>query len=305
MKLNIPTTCLTGSALMAAALIITSTASAQNIFVADWYYPGAIYEFTPGSSPSTYYSGDSSNLGEPEGIAFNNLGDLFVADSFNGQIDEIMPNQTEITYASIPDPHGVAFDKAGDLFISGNNDGDIYEIKVGTTTVTTFATGLSGPAGLAFNQAGDLFVASGGSGVIDEYLNSGGILSPNATLFAQGFTGLGDIAIDGAGNVYVGNGNANGQIAKITPQGNSSVYATGFSYQNGLAFNTAGDLFVCDNGTVYEVAPGGGTGTVVASGLGNATGIAIEGIALPVPEPSTWALGAVGGVAFLFRRKKA
>lgn len=299
MKLKIINTYLLTGAAVSATLLMASSAFAQNIFVANWSYPGAIYDFTPGYSPATYYSG----LGEPEDIVFNSSDDLFVASSTANAIDEILPNQTEITYASVPDPHGVAFDSAGDLFISGYNSGDIYEIKTGTTTVTTFATGLSDPAGLAFNQAGDLFVETRSSGVIDEYINNAGVLNPNATPFAGGFIG-GDMAFDGAGNLYVGNDNLNG-VTKITPQGNSSVYATGLDGPGEMAFDSAGNLFVdTGNGTVAEIAPGGGTGTIVASGLGLGTGLAIEGETLPVPEPSTWALAALGGVVFLFRRKK-
>jgi len=157
MKYKIINTYLLSSAVV-SALLTASSASAQNIFVANWYNPGAIYEFTPGSSPSTYYSG---GLGEPEDIAFNSSGDLFVANSSGNAIDEITPGSdpTESSFASIPDPHGLAFDSAGDLYISGNNDGDIYEIKAGTTTVTTFTTGLNTLAGLAFDQAGFICVS--------------------------------------------------------------------------------------------------------------------------------------------------
>jgi len=144
------------------------------------------------------------------------------------------------------------------------------------------------------------------TGVIDEFKNNGGILSSTATPFAQGILDVSDLAFDAAGNLYVGNNSNNGNIIKITPQGNESIYSTLAADPIGeLAFNNAGDLFVCNNSTVSEIAPGGGMGTVVASGLGNDTGLAIEGIALPVPEPSTWAMAALGGAVMLFRRKKA
>jgi len=101
MKYKIINTYLLSSAVV-SALLTASSASAQNIFVANWYNPGAIYEFTPGSSPSTYYSG---GLGEPEDIAFNSSGDLFVANSSGNAIDEITPGSdpTESSFASIPD----------------------------------------------------------------------------------------------------------------------------------------------------------------------------------------------------------
>jgi glucose/arabinose dehydrogenase len=108
------------------------------------------------------------------------------------------------------------------------------------------------------------------------------------------------LTCDASGNLYVGYNSVNGEVAKITPGQVVSVYATGLNSPGGLAFDASGDLFITSNGTITEIPPGGGTGTVFAPGLGNVTGLAI----MPVPEPSTWALAALGGVVFLLRRKK-
>src|SRR5690349_20992051 len=68
-------------AMLAGALLMLASSArlpAQNLYVANWFAPGAIYQFTPGGSQSTFYSG---GLGEPEGLAFDSSGNLFVADS--------------------------------------------------------------------------------------------------------------------------------------------------------------------------------------------------------------------------------
>src|SRR5208282_2676601 len=109
---------------------------------------------------------------------------------------------------------------------------------------------------------------------------------------------------DSLGNLFVaydGKGLGNGGILKITPSGAQSTFATGFYDPNYLAFDTAGNLFLSDDasGRVVEIAPNG-TESTFASGLGNATGIAFQGLALPVPEPSAWMLMALlGGSALL------
>jgi hypothetical protein len=75
----------------------------------------------------------------------------------------------------------------------------------------------------------------------------------------------------------------------------------------GLAFNSTGDLFVADLGSanVYEFTPSGAKSTF-ASGLHEPAGLAFQGVTLPVPEPSTWALIGVGLSALLvLRRRKA
>jgi len=71
-----------------------------------------------------------------------------------------------------------------------------------------------------------------------------------------------------------------------------------------LAFDSTGNLFATGNGDLVEFAPGGHE-TTIATGLGNSTGIAIQGLSLPVPEPSTLALAGLGTAGLLaFRRRK-
>jgi DNA-binding beta-propeller fold protein YncE len=68
----------------------------------------------------------------------------------------------------------------------------------------------------------------------------------------------------------------------------------------GLAFNSAGDLFVANsgNGTITEITPGGQQ-TTFASRLSNPTFLAFQ----PVPEPSALGLLAVSTAALLVRRR--
>jgi len=112
------------------------------------------------------------------------------------------------------------------------------------------------------------------------------------------------LATDAAGNIYVADKGAN-VIRKITPQGAVSVFAggaagtvdgtgtaAGFIQPTDLAFDSAGNLFVCDNGglLIRKITPSGvvttfagngrsevtnGTGT--AASFSNALGIAIDG----------------------------
>ena len=63
--------------------------------------------------------------------------------------------------------------------------------------------------------------------------------------------------IDGSGNIY-----------EFTPGGARSTFASGLDSPGGLAFNSAGDLFVADSdsGNIYEFTPDGVQSTF-ASGL--------------------------------------
>jgi PEP-CTERM motif-containing protein len=285
-----------------AFLLLAGSASAQTLFVADWYSPGNIYELNSSGTPSTFYSGFTSNLGEPEGLAFDGSGNLFVADSLNGNIDEITPGGTFSTFASgLGDVNSLAFNGAGNLFAADYANGDIYEFTPqGAQSV--FASGLSLPGGLAFNTAGDLF-ASDNSGNIYEYTSQG-----SRSIFASGLNNPYALAFDGVGNLFVGYGGSgagNGGIAKISTGGQITPFATDQYGPNFLAFDSAGNLYLANDGSgdVDKFTPNG-TESTFATGLGNATGLAIQGQTLPVPEPSTLALITAGVGAWLIRRRK-
>jgi hypothetical protein len=100
---------------------------------------------------------------------------------------------------------------------------------------------------------------------------------------ASNFPALFTLAFNNTGGLFVVNGGANGCIGEITPDGAQSIFASGLSYPQGLAFNSAGYLFVAN-----------------ASGLGNAMGLAFE----PVAESSFFGLLAVGAAAFFVRRRR-
>lgn len=67
-----------------------------------------------------------------------------------------------------------------------------------------------------------------------------------------------DMIYDQEGNLY-GSNFAGSSVYKITPDGEVSVYATGFQNPNGLEFDNDGNLYVVDYGgnKVYKVLPNG------------------------------------------------
>ena len=68
-----------------------------------------------------------------------------------------------------------------------------------------------------------------------------------------------------------------GNIYEFTPGGVQSTFASGLNYPAGLAFNSAGNLFVADigSGNIYEFTPGGVQSTF-ASGLNTPEGLAFN-----------------------------
>ena len=206
--------------------MLASCAQAQNLFVTT--YTGNIIEITTGGTQSTYASG----LSDPQGLAFNSAGNLFVASFGNpGNIIEITPGGARSTFASgLPGPIALAFNSAGNLFVT-TYYGNIFEYTPGgAQSFFAGVPGMGGGLAMAFDSAGDLFVAD----------------APGPPPFHPGY------------------------IFKITPGGMNNTFASGLNIPSGLAFDSAGDLFEADNGSgnIYEFTNGVATemGTF-ASGL--------------------------------------
>lgn len=277
---------LMGRAICAGAILLTAArAFTQNLFEADWY-SGNIYEFAPNGVRSTFATG----LNGVFSLAFDNGGNLFA--SVGSVIYTFTPEGVRSTFATGLGG-ALAFDSAGNLFVGAG--GTIYKIAPNGVQ-TTFATGLITPYAMAFNSAGNLFVTDYAADRVYEFTPGGA----RSTLFDFGGLTAAGLAVDSNGNVFVGTywGMSNGSVNEITPAGTLTTFASGLYYPDGLAFNSAGDLFESNYGTgsINEFTPDG-VQTTFASGLQDPIGLAFQ----PVPEPSALAFLVVGAATLLVR----
>lgn len=281
-------------------------AQGQNIFVGDYASQG-ILEFS-GGTQSTFATG----LDYPSGLAFDASGDLFESDEYSGNIYEWAGlGSTRTTFASGFGLSGpIAFNAAGDLFVEAGNGSAVDELNTSGTVINTI-TGFSGASGLAFDTAGNLYVENvNGGGTGTGYITK---ITPTGlqSTFASGLTFPNGLAFNAAGDLFVADGygntgdTANGYdtIIEITPGGSKNVFATGLNNPVSIAFDKAGDMIVGDNGhfdgngDLTEFAANG-TESVLAADL-RASGMAIQGVILPVPEPSAYAFAGLGFAAMV------
>src|SRR2546422_3762860 len=73
-------------------------------------------------------------------------------------------------------PEGIAFDAAGDLYVANVSNNGITAYAAGTTgnatptaTIAGDNTGVSGPQGIALDAAGPLYVANNGHSTLPDY----------------------------------------------------------------------------------------------------------------------------------------
>ena len=248
--------------------------SSGNLYVADSYnhcirkitLVGDVTTFA-GSTNSGYANGTGSaaRFNKPAGLAVDSANNLYVADEGNNCI-------RKITSA------GVVTTLAG-----GSTN---YGFADGTGNGASFAW----PDGVALDSSGNLWVADTMNNRIRK-VTSGGVVTTLAGTGTWGFVnGAGNVAqfkypvaltLDSAGNIYVAD-ERNNMIRKITPAGAVSTFAgsgtmayadgTGllasFDYPRGLAFDSAGNLFVADSGNsrLRKITPDAVVTTVAGNG---------------------------------------
>jgi hypothetical protein len=161
---------------------------------------------------------------------------------------------------------------------------------------------------LAYDKFGTLFVTNYTAGTISKVASDGSV-----TPFVSGLGGPMGMAFDGNGDLFVGNNthNENASIWKITPDGTKSLFVpNGLLNPYDLAFDPNGNLYVAAAadgvgvaGRIYKITPQGAVSNFVTN-LANPLGLAVPGVILPVPEPTSLALLGVGAGALLRRRAR-
>jgi len=190
-----------------------ATDSAGNVYVADTsnytirkITPGGVVSTLAGSalrSGSADGIGSDARFNEPQGLATDLAGNVYVADTENHTIRKITPA-------------GMVSTLAGTALLSGSADG------IGS------AAQFSGPYSVATDSAGNVYVADTGNHTIRKITPAGVVSTLAGTANQFGFAdGIGSaarfinpysVATDSTGNVYVADF-GNSLIRRITPDG--------------------------------------------------------------------------------------
>jgi len=204
---------------------------------------------TPGVRGSADGTGSAASFANPEGVAVDPSGNVYVADKLNSTIRKITPDGVVTTIAGAP---GV----------------------MGTTDGVGSAARFSGPTGVAVDAAGNVFVADWLNNTIRKITPAGLVttLAGTAGVFgsadgtgpdAQFFYPFG-LAIDANGNLFAAE-NGNYAVRKITPTGvvTTVIPIDAHVYGSSVAVDRLGNLYVKDSGALRKYAPDG-TSTFLA-----------------------------------------
>jgi sugar lactone lactonase YvrE len=267
----------------------TAEDAAGNIYIADTennvvrkidIATGIITRFAgTGQAGATGPGGPATQtrLDAPQAVAVNAAGDVFIADTGNNRVDEVLPSGHIVSFAGngksgyagdggratgaeLTEPAGVAVDSAGNVYIADAGNNVIRRVDARTGTITTVA--------------GD-FAADQANGGLGGFSGDGGPATSAQLKDPEG------VALDGAGDLFIAD-TFNHAIREVTPDGTIST-----------AVNSAGA-----NGAAPS--PGGEkNGPATASKLNGPSAVAVDNSTstLYIADTSNSKAAAVAGLA--------
>ena len=218
-----------------------------------------------------------TRLDAPQAVAVNAAGDVFVADTGNNRVDEVLPSGRIVSFAGngkpgyagdggratgaeLTEPAGVAADSAGNVYIADAGNNVIRRVDARTGTITTVA------GDVAADQA---------NGGLGGFSGDGGPATSAQLKDPEG------VALDSAGDLFIAD-TFNHAIREVTPAGTISTVV-----------NSAGA-----NGAAPS--PGGETnGPATASRLNGPSAVAVDNSTstLYIADTSNNKAAAVTGLA--------
>jgi secreted PhoX family phosphatase len=249
---------------------------AENVYVSD-RWNSTIRKITPDGVVTTLAgltgnSGCEDGLGEaarfhgPSGLAVDDSGNVYVADTWNhrickiasdglvttlaGQRSKVVSADGPVETAGFFDPTGVAVDRLGNVYVADDRNQAVRKITSdGMVTTLAGLAGKSGdadgnndtarfhfPHGVAGGNSGDVYVADTWNGTVRRISPNGVVTTLGSGAKARAAVQFGlphGIAVDGSDNVYVVD-QWNCTICKISPDGEVTILA-GSAKQDGSA----------------------------------------------------------------------
>ena len=235
----------------------------------------------------------ATGLKNPSGVALDGSGNIFVADTGNNLVKEIVAAggystvKTLGTPGSFSGPVGLALDGGGNIFVADYGNRAVKEILAASnyTVVNTLSIPFSFPAGVAVDGSGNLFVADSGNEQIEEIQAAGGYVTARVLATVSDFTVPYGVAVDAKGNVFVVSfGHSSLEEIYATGGYTNAVLLPGagnFHNPAGLAVDINGNLFVPETfeNTLVEVLAASGYATVqtLSTGFVGPFAVALDG----------------------------
>lgn len=276
----------------------------------------------------------SARLGNPDTLATDNKGNLFIGDSYFNTVRRISADGI-ITTVAILRSRGLATDQFGNLYIVFGQT--ITKVSTDGTQTTVAGNGLQGfsgdggpatkaalwgPDGVAVDVAGNIFIGDSNNFRVRK-VDSSGIITTIAG--GSGYSSFGDgtpavtvqlqspqfVAVDSSGNVFIAD--SQNTVRKVSASGVITTVAGGgranpsdgvpavsvfFGGVTGLAIDQQGNLYIADGNYPYvrKVSPDGLIKTIAGNGIQGLSGDGGPAINARLDAPSGLAVDGSGNL---------
>lgn len=223
------------------------------------------------------------------------------------------------TASSFNVPHGLAIDQAGNVYVADTGNNLVREVSamgavttlagsgvIGSSDGTGAAASFDGPLGVAVDYAGNVYVTDSLNNTIRKITQRGAVTTlagtPGVTGSADGsgaaaaFNGPEGMVVDASGNLYVAD-TGNHAVRKITPSGivstlagnallpgtlDGSTSVAEFSQPISVAINVAGVIYVLDKSVHALRMINAGTVSTLLNDASSNAGILWQDLPLPL-----------------------
>ena len=226
-----------------------------------------------------------SGFSAPQGVAVDGSGNVFVGDTGNNAVKEILATTVRTLGSGFSAPQGMAVDGAGNVFVADTGNNMVKEIVAAngvipaSPTINILGSGFSAPTGVAVDQNGNVIVNDAGNGAVKQILAAGGYTT--VITLGGSFTYPVLQATDASGNVFTAD------------TANDRVLRTDHAHPPQLIFapTLVGSTSVDSPQTVTVSNIGNAALTFpIPSAGNNAVSPAVSRWEMPAPVPSSTAL---------------
>jgi sugar lactone lactonase YvrE len=220
-----------------------------------------------------------SGLSDPQGVALDTQGNIYIADTGNNAIKQWSagaPQAITIVGTGLSSPNAVAVDQHGNVFFADSGNNAIEEWSAANPQAATLVSGLNNPSGVAVDAQGNIYIANTGHNAVQQWDGA----NQQLNTLVSGLNAPVGVAVDAQGNVYFSDSGNDAIKEWIAATQQVATLVSGLSGPSGVAVDAQGDVYFADSGsgTIREWSPLSQQVTVlVSSGLSSPAGIALDG----------------------------
>lgn len=225
------------------------------VYVTNQTMYGRVVTLAAGSSTPTVKP--FSGLYEPQGVAVDGAGKIYVSD-FNNRVVALAAgsnSQVELPFDGLNYPEGITVDAQGAVYVADRGNNRVVKLAPGSSTQTVLPfNGLKHPDGVAVDADGNVYVTDTDN---NRVLKLAAGTTNQTVLPIAGLSAPWGIAVDSAGAIYVTEHDDN-VVVKLAPGATAATELpfTGLNTPLSVAVDKDGNVYVADrgNGRVLKLA---------------------------------------------------